>query len=162
TSLGPERRVDLHFVRPKGLCAIRHQSPHGAQQEAYRRRECGGESPVTRGAHRVLRSPPPQRQHFSRYNLEHRFRIACFTSRDRAVCMLRSYSRTRSSSKLWSSCCTPYCLTSPMANSQICDRGWAACWVISRSSRARPNSSSRSLTTSVMPSVSSRNRSRGE
>jgi hypothetical protein len=45
--LGPERRVDLHFMRTESLRAIRHQSPNGAQQEAYGRRECIGKMPVT-------------------------------------------------------------------------------------------------------------------
>jgi hypothetical protein len=47
TGLGPERRMDPYFMRSEGLRAIRHQSSRGAQQEAYRRRQCNGEVPVS-------------------------------------------------------------------------------------------------------------------
>ena len=33
TGFGTERRVDLYFVRPEGLCAIRHQSQDWIQYE---------------------------------------------------------------------------------------------------------------------------------
>jgi len=49
TGLGPERRMDLHLVRPESLCAIRNQSPYRAQQEAYGRRKYRSAVHVMRG-----------------------------------------------------------------------------------------------------------------
>src|SRR5580698_2653784 len=72
------------------------------------------------------------------------------------------YARTRSSSNVWSSCCTPCRLTSPMINSHSCGSGCTAFFLSNCSSRSRPNSSSVSFGTSEIPSEIIRNRSRGE
>src|SRR5580765_4708137 len=66
------------------------------------------------------------------------------------------YVTTRRSSNVWSSCCTPCRLTSPMINSHSCGSGCPALFPSNRWSRSNPNSSSLALGTKRNYSMASR------